>query len=346
MAVFTQVSPAEVQQLLRTVDPAAQLRGLEPIGAGIENTNYFVDAHLALPAKARPLAGANPDAAILLPPLQPPQLQPPQLQRLVLTLFETHSYDDVQLFGDILTWWAQQGFPVPAPVRTGDGAFVSSLQDKPAILSPRLPGTHALITDANHCKTLGTLLGRMHLIAPKAPFAPPVRRDLVWMRQAQERLDGHLPVATATHLHQEIEHYARHQDQLAACPQGLIHGDLFRDNVLFSNDSISGLIDFYHSAWDILLFDLAVVAIDWCRSETDSLEPDRLQALLEGYRRERPWQEEEYLAWPHLLRLAALRFWIARLLSRHLPGYQQQATAGIPTKDPAELERLLTALVS
>ena len=159
---------------------------------------------------------------------------------------------------------------------------------------------------------LGTLLGRVHLIAPHAPFTPPAHRNLTWMRQAQSCLIGKLPVETAAHLGREIEHYACHRDQLATCPQGLIHGDLFRDNVLFSNDHISGLIDFYHSAWDILLFDLAVVAIDWCRSQSDALEPDRLQALLEGYRRERPWREEEYLAWPHLLRLAVLRFWSAR----------------------------------
>ncbi len=334
MAVFTQVSPAEVHLLLRRIDPAAQLRALEPIGRGIENTNYFVDAELALPQEEGPSARLNP--ADPTPPAP--------LQRLVLTLFETHSADEVQIFGGILTWWAQQGFPVPAPLRAANGVFLNSVQGKPAFLSPRLPGNHVMTPDTSHCRTVGTLLGQMHLVAPQAPYSPPVRRDLAWMRQAQHRLTGQLPPESAIRLSLEIDQYARQQELLLACPKGLIHGDLFRDNALFSDHHISGLIDFYHSAWDILLFDLAVVAIDWCRSGTDALEPTRLQALLEGYRRERPWREEEYLAWPHLLRLAALRFWIARLLSRYLPGYQQQATAGVPTKDPAELERLLANL--
>src|SRR5690606_31573882 len=204
MAVFTQVSPAEVHQLLRRIDPNAQLHALEPIGTGIENTNYFVDAELALPQEEGPNARLNP--ADPTPPA-------PQ-QRLVLTLFETHSADDVQIFGGILTWWAQQGFPVPAPVRAADGIFLNNLQGKPAFLSPRLPGNHVVTPEACDSRTRGRLLGQMHLVPPQAPFSPPVRRDLAWMRHAQHRLTGQLPSESPTRLSLEIEHYARQQDLL------------------------------------------------------------------------------------------------------------------------------------
>jgi len=111
----------------------------------------------------------------------------------------------------------------------------------------------------------------------------------------------------------------------AALPQGLIHGDLFRDNVLFEGKRLTGLIDFDHTARGPLLFDLAVVALDWVYLAGGST--DALTALAKGYEESRPLTSAEEAAWPKALALAALRFALARL--------------AIPKKDPAPLLALL-----
>lgn len=315
MAVFTPVAEADVLELLQAFDPQARLLGLEGIGDGIENTNYF--AHVQL------------------------QGQP---QTLVLTLFETLQSEQVEEFAQIMRWWSAQGFPVPAPLFDPASHLPQQLSGKPALLLPRLPGRHALTPSPAHCQQLGALLARMHLVAPQAPFPRPVERSLPWMRQQQHRLRGLLPVESEQRLAQAIDHYEACLPLLSACVQGLVHGDLFRDNVLFEGQAISGLIDFYHSGWEVLLFDLAVVANDWCQGPNYRLDPLRLEALLKGYREIRTFSPSEAKAWPQLLRLAALRFWLARLTSRYLPSYQQRSTQGDATKAPEEMEQLLIQL--
>lgn len=335
MAVFTRVDPASVLELLRSYDPQAGLTRLEGISTGIENTNYFVTARVR---------GQSIEA--------------------VLTLFEGHDAEQVRHFIDILNWWGAQGFPVPAPLRNSAGHQLHRLAGKPALLLPRLPGSHHMSPSATDCATLGRLLGQMHRVAGQAPFQQPPTRDLNWMAHQRQRLQGLLPPASQERLDREIQRYRQALNDLQQCPHGLVHGDLFRDNVLFDGEEtevgggetregkrISGLIDFYHSSREVLLFDLAVVAIDWCRIPAEPpatfeprLDPIRLEALLDAYRQERPWTARESGAWPAVLRLAALRFWLARLVSRFLPGYQQRAEAGNTIKDPTELERLLIHL--
>lgn len=314
MAVFTPVAEAEVQQLLQDFDPDARLLGLEGISTGIENTNYFVEACLH-----------------------------GQPQSLVLTLFETLGRDQVEEFARIMQWWAAQGFPVPAPLNAPSTPTPQQLAGKPALFLPKLPGRHALQPTPHHCRLMGEQLGLMHRVASQVPFARPVERTLSWMRHQQHRMDGLLPAESAQRLAREIDHYEACLPLFAQCEQGLVHGDLFRDNVLFEGDAVSGLIDFYHSGRETLLFDLAVVANDWCRNG-QGLDGERLQALLDRYQQVRPWSSRETAAWPHLLRLAALRFWLARLVSRYLPGYQRQSTQGDATKPPEEMEQLLIQL--
>jgi homoserine kinase len=101
--------------------------------------------------------------------------------------------------------------------------------------------------------------------------------------------------------------------------KALIHADLFRDNVLFSGDRVSGVLDFYFSGVDDLLFDLAVTVNDWCVTAKATLDGQRCAALLGAYDARRPLLPAEQAAWPTLLRAAALRFWVSRLHDHHLP---------------------------
>ena len=127
-----------------------------------------------------------------------------------------------------------------------------------------------------------------------------------------------------------------------ACPQGIVHGDLFRDNVLFEGAKVSGVIDFYHACQASLLFDLAVLANDWAwDKELGDYDYTLLSAIVDAYQVQRPWTAMERDLWPRCLEIAALRFWISRLVSYYLPGYQKHSVEGDTAKDPNEMKAIL-----
>ena len=102
-------------------------------------------------------------------------------------------------------------------------------------------------------------------------------------------------------------------------PSGLTHSDLFRDNALFEGDELKGIIDFYYACDEYLLYDLAVTVNDWCIDESGLLETDRYQALMSAYTQQRALTPAETTHWNLVLRTAAMRFWLSRLLDKHFP---------------------------
>ena len=117
--------------------------------------------------------------------------------------------------------------------------------------------------------------------------------------------------------------------------QGTVPGDLFYDNALFDGDKLSAILDIYNACTGYLLYDLAIVANDWCVNADGSIDPLREQALLTAYAKVRPFEENEYHAWPQLVRTAAMRFWLSRLI----PALDPDSTQKI--KNPEEFRRIL-----
>ena len=318
MAVYTPVSKDELNDFLSLYDLGCLVDYAE-IGEGIENSNFFVTLNAA-------------------------SLNPIVNKQWVLTLFENLSEQQLPFFLELMSWLEKRGFSVPAPHPLKDNCLYRTLNGKPAILVPRFSGRSLNSPEAAHCKLVGRFVAEMHLSLESCPQTREAPRNLVWMRDIEGRLSRVLSVPELSLVTCSIDHYQQLLPQLEQCPAGLIHADLFKDNVLFDGDKISGVIDFFHACNDILLFDLAVIANDWASNDDGSYDELKLAALIEGYQSARVWEKSEATLWPHFLHLAALRFWLSRLESRYLPGYQQASTQGDQTKNPDELKRIILRL--
>jgi homoserine kinase type II len=286
LSVFTPVSEAELAQWLRNYSVGG-LVSLEPIKAGIENTNYFVSTTQG---------------------------------RYVLTLFERLPAEELPFYLDLMAHLARHGIPCPAPIADLSDRYLQQLNGKPAALVTRLPGRSVERPDATACAELGLLLGRMHLAGRSYAGYLENPRGEKWRRFAAREVRRFLDAASVRLLEQELAFQAG--QRFPDLPRGPVHADLFRDNALFEDGRICGVIDFYFAGVDALLYDIAVCANDWCLIDPHAdrrLDEGRTRALLGAYHSVRPLGEEERGAWPALLRASALRFWLSRLYDFHLP---------------------------
>ncbi|AVP57202.1 homoserine kinase [Pulveribacter suum] len=306
MAVFTEVSNKEARDLLRRLQ-LGKLLSLRGIQGGIENTNYFLSCE----------AG-----------------------EFVLTLFERLTAEQLPFYLHLMQHLARAGIPVPDPQADKRGAILHTVAGKPAALATRLRGQSQLAPSAAHCAAVGAMLARMHLAGRDYERSQPNLRGLDWWNATVPVVLPHLEPAQAALVQSELayqNHVAASSDY-AALPRGPIHADLFRDNVMFDGEELTGLFDFYFAGVDTWLFDLAVCLNDWCIDlPTGRHVQERAAALLAAYQAVRPLTASERALLPALLRAGALRFWVSRLWDYHLP---REASLLTP-HDPSHFERVL-----
>lgn len=299
MSVYTAVDRQDLAAWLHSF-AVGDLLDFAGIAAGVENSNYFVTT-----------TGGS----------------------WVLTLFERLPAAELDFYLGLMARLARQGFPCPQPQATAGGGLWQPLAGKPAALVSRLPGTAVEKPAPSHCRAVGAALARLHRLTADWPRALPNPRGAEWRETTGKILRFLLASKEQELLAAELDFQAG-QD-FTRLPRGVVHADLFRDNVLWQPDgALSGVLDFYFAGEDVLLFDLAVAANDWCPTRR------HLQALLAGYESERSLSAEERAAWPILRRAAALRFWISRLEDSRRPRPGQVVTV----KDPAHFGRMLKRL--
>ena len=301
MSVFTTVSPEDLDRWLRGY-AIGRLVELQGISAGVQNSNFFVTTTLG---------------------------------RYVLTLFESIPRAELPFFLHLMAHLARHGLPVPAPIANRDNEYLGTLSGKPAVLVARLAGQSRNTASLEDCTRIGAMLAGLHLAGLSFGRRQAHPRNAAWRSATAAQLRPHLSADDRTLLDEELRF--QQAAGLEALPQGVIHADLFRDNVLWDGPHIGGVIDFYFAGVDALLFDLAVCANDWCSTPDGELDPVRTGALLGAYHQERPFTAAERAAWPAMLRAAALRFWLSRAADFHQP----RSGELVLVKDPGEYRSLL-----
>jgi homoserine kinase type II len=213
--------------------------------------------------------------------------------------------------------------------------MLSELNGKPAVIVTKLPGAPRAQPTEDDCRAAGEMLAALHVAGVEYDAALDNWRGARWRERFAEKLAPRLSAAENALIESENRYQAMHDDTVL--PQGVIHGDYFHDNVLWDEEGEPGIIDFYFACDDVLAYDLAIAANDWCVRPDATPDPARVAALVEGYEERRPLEPLERSLWPVMLRRAALRTWLGRLGYNHFPLASEMT---IP-KDHAFSRRLL-----
>ena len=308
MAVFTPVTEEQAALLMSQLGlgELTELRGIE---GGIENTNYFATTDLG---------------------------------DYVLTLFERLNHEQLPFYLYLMKHLAEKGIPVPNPAANQDGDILHTLCDKPAAVVNRLLGKSQLAPQVVHCTAVGAMLARMHLAGEDYNRSQTNLRGLAWWNDTVPMVLPYLKEDQARLLQSELafQNHIAQGSAYQALPKGPVHADLFRDNVMFEAEKLTGFFDFYFAGNDTWLFDLSVCMNDWCIDlNSGDHVPDKALAMLNAYQEVRPLRSAERQLLPAMLRAGALRFWISRLWDFHLP----REASMLKPHDPTHFERVLRA---
>ena len=306
MAVYTDVAADELAEFLGHYD-IGELLSYKGIAEGVENSNFLLHA----------TAGY-----------------------FILTLYEKRvAKCDLPFFLGLMTHLASRGISCPQPVRNKSGEALSALAGRPAAIINFLEGIWPRKPNAAHCAGVGQALAKMHLAGA----------DFAMARANALSVSGWRPLFdTAASRADEVQHglrafIAAELDHLEGgvwpknLPAGVIHADLFPDNVFFLGERVSGIIDFTFACTDMLAYDVAICLNAWCFESDYSFNVTKARAFLGAYGRERPLSDAEQDALPLLARGAALRF----LLTRLVDFLDVPAGALVRPKDPLEYARKL-----
>jgi homoserine kinase type II len=300
MAVYTEIGDDELRAFIALYD-IGEVLSCKGIAEGVENSNFLLTAERG---------------------------------NFILTLYEKRvAPQDLPFFIALMDHLAHQGVACPTPVRARDGEALRELCGRPAAIVTFLNGMWPRRIDPSHCAGLGGALARLHLAGASFPMVRPNDLGVAgWQRlfHSCAARAGELQPGLMEELADELAFLAAAWPR--ELPTGVIHADLFPDNVFFRDHKLSGLIDFYFACTDFLAYDLAICLNAWCFEPDLSFNVTKARLLVREYRAVRPLAASELAALPLLARGSALRF----LLTRLYDWLNQTAGALVRPKDPAE----------
>lgn len=305
MAVYTEVSDEELAAFVATYD-LGELWSYKGIAEGVENTNYLV--HL-------------------------------ESGPYILTLYEKRvEREDLPFFLGLMEYLAAAGLPCPTPVRDRRGEMLRDLAGRPAAIIKFLEGLWVRRPTASHCAALGRSLAAFHLAGLNFDLTRANRLSVESWRPLYDSFGSQADTIRDGLSGQIVEELTLlEQAWPGSLPVGIIHADLFPDNVFFLGQDISGLIDFYFACNDMLAYDIGICLNAWCFEPDNSFNITKARALLNAYTEVRPFSGDEFDALPILARGAALRF----LLTRVYDWLNTSREALVRPKDPIEYLRKL-----
>ncbi len=288
MAVYTQLTNEQIAEHLAQFYDLGTLEFAVGIAQGVENTNYL----LAL----KNAAGAE--------------------EKYILTLYEKRvNPADLPFFLELLNHAAKNGVACPKPIPRKDGTLFGLCGEKQSTLVSFLHGKSRSIVRNPHAASVGAALGKLHNATADFGGARANALSLAGWQKLYANIAGRLDEiqpGLEDLVRSELEFAAQHFSIAERLPQGVIHADLFPDNVFFEEDEVSGVIDFYFACRDALAYDVAITLNAWCFEPKFEFSPTKAKLLLDAYRRERAFTAEEIAAFQTLLRGAALRFLLTR----------------------------------
>ena len=305
MAVYTEVPDDELARFVASYG-LGELRSCKGIAEGVENTNYLIDTETG---------------------------------RFILTLYEKRVRpEDLPFFLGLMEHLAARGLNCPLPRHDRDGNVLRTLAGRPAAIVTFLEGLSVRRPEARHCQAVGAALARLH----RAGEGFSIRRENAlglagWRPLFKRFQDSANDIASGLGETVATELAALEREWPSDLPGGVIHADLFPDNVFFLADEPSGIIDFYFACNDAYAYDLAICLNAWCFEPDGSFNLTKARALIRGYRSVRPLSTEEAEALPILARGSALRF----LLTRAYDWLNTPANALVRPHDPREYLRKL-----
>ncbi|HEX5845037.1 MAG TPA: homoserine kinase [Rhodoplanes sp.] len=305
MAVYTDIAVDELQSYLGDYD-LGELLAYKGIAEGVENSNFLLHTSRGY---------------------------------FILTLYEKRvAAKDVPFFLSLLEHLAARGLTCPQPIKTRKGEALGHVAGRPAAIFTFLDGMWIRRPSVAHCQGLGEALAQLHLAGLDFPLRRRNTLSVDGWRKLYDSAQGHADtviVGLAPLIDAELAHLERSWPH--DLPEGVIHGDLFPDNVFFLDTRISGLIDFYFACTDMLAYDVAICLNAWCFEPDHSFNVTKGRALMHAYMRTRPFSEREIAALPLLCRGAALRF----LLTRLVDWFATPPGALVRPKEPLEYYRKL-----
>ena len=305
MAVYTDITEDDLKWFLTEYD-VGELLSYKGIAEGVENSNFLLHT---------------------------------SREPLILTLYEKRvEKSDLPFFLGLMQHLASRGLSCPLPLPRKDGALLGHLSGRPAALISFLEGMWLRKPEAKHCREVGKALAAMHVagedFAIKRPNALSLEGWQGLWEKSEARADEVEP-GLQDEIRGELDFLKRHWPK--GLPDGVIHADLFPDNVFFLGDELSGLIDFYFACNDLLAYDVSICLNAWCFEKDGAYNITKGMALLEGYQSVRPLEAAEIAALPTLSRGSALRFFLTRLYD----WLTTPAGALVTKKDPLEYLRKL-----
>ena len=305
MAVYTDIAEDDLKWFLTEYD-AGTLLSYKGIAEGVENSNFLLHT------------SKNP---------------------LILTLYEKRvEKSDLPFFLGLMQHLAARGLSCPLPLPRRDGALLGSLSGRPAALISFLEGMWLRKPEAKHCREVGRALAEMHVAGEGFELKRANALSIDGWRALWEKSEdraGEVEPGLQNEIRSDLNFLAAYWPK--SLPAGVIHADLFPDNVFFLGDELSGLIDFYFACNDLLAYDVSICLNAWCFEKDGAYNITKGMAMLEGYQSVRPLSDAEIAALPVLSRGSALRFFLTRL-------YDWLTTpegAMVTKKDPLEYLRKL-----